>query len=382
MMRLLPLLALTGCPFIGAETHDNNFPDTDQDTLAPLDEYTIDSVTPDFAPAGVRTDVTITGGPFNPDNADAYQVYFGDERVRVLDVSETTIEVEVPVQTVTGYVDVEVADDDETAIAESAFRFYANGGGRTGAFGYLEILRHSTTLTWPTAGSDVARAFVVFNDGTTTISPWAMYAETLDTCRNGNPGIAVNPVALDDETLSLTGGGETLWMPRDLTTAGAYGIEVPLEIANSAFDLAAATGSAEFPPFELDDAFWAANPIALSQPDFSTTSTPYTSQNGFYLNWTAGTMGWDRDSNSGEYIAAIITVYDANWSSEIERVTCAAIDDGQFRVIPSAFTAWTAGNNMVIQVGRVSTYDGTFEHNSSQPVLNSMEWTIGPVQQR
>ena len=373
MNRVLPLLLLAGCPWIGAELHDNNSPNDDTDSGEGI-EFIITGIEPTFGPTGVTTEVVIFGDGFEPDESEAYEVYFDTRRATITDVQLDAITVEVPSLVQPGLYDIELVDDDDATSFPEAFTAYTNRGNGssangTGAIGLLAAYTH-VNAEWPLRRNDYGDAFFSLTTGEEVISPAARFGPGIDQCSPTQPAPPVTQITLPDASVliesdliqyalepSANGNGYRLDGLRPIDMHGVFSLP-----SVGATDLNPSLGID--PLFELPDA------LTVLRPALGFDSINI---NQFFLGWSLDGRAED------DFIAVEIELWESDWSEQIESVFCAALDDGSFRVPPAAFQEWRSGLNLQVRIARVRNLPTLLSYNRSESGAVAAHWVVGPL---
>ena len=117
----LPLLFIltTGCDELGVKTTPYIYDTGDTDTTAPLEDFVVTDIDPNFGSPSGGTSVVISGNGFEGDVA----VSFGNMDVDITVIDDETILLETPSSPSEGQVDVTVESDLGTTTIENGFTY-------------------------------------------------------------------------------------------------------------------------------------------------------------------------------------------------------------------------------------------------------------------
>ncbi len=379
MTRLVPLLLLAGCPWIGPETHDNNFPEG-----TTVSEITLTSIKPAVGPTGLLTDVVLTGEGFEPDEVGNYAVSVRGLDITDLQVTETTVAFTMPALATAGLIDVVFVefDDDEDEVLETVlpngFEYFPNRAQFTGMYGTAESL-HYINGSWPSRQSDGGRIVAAFLSPTDAISPVELYAQSPGSCRDFFFLPPLTGIAMDDSDITIRNlnGVQVVIDRTDPNQSSFYtgdGLTVTNADMHSSFDLLPIVGSSDLPSFAITDLFDMPPEVQLTTQSVDIRGGRTTE--GSFL------FSWDHADDSDDHVVIILEVYNSDWTQFHETVYCIANDaEGQFRIPNNTVANWRSGNMMNVQVGRLRTVHNILPHDASGVVFPALNWSVGFVQQ-
>jgi hypothetical protein len=340
-------LALAGCPYIPADVHQANI----DDTFVPPDGPEITLVEPMFGTTGFRETIRIVGAPRA---AGTPVVRFGDAPARVLaqldDGSTFEVIVETPPLPEPGPVDVTVGVEGGFTVVEG-FEVWPSEAGKVGAIAsFLQRERVPSDFDpapTPPADQTIVMQFVE----PSTLGPAAAFVPTLDTCVAGRNGTGLTPRATgyteavfeadgapDTVTLTSIDGGSTF--------EGVFGPERP-----NVWNLVALNGSTDWPTMELPMVALLPSELAWMAP--AAVGGQPVPRAAFFFEWDFGGTG-------DTFVLIDVQPLDGTWFFR-----CAAVDDGRFRVPPSAFPSWLEGDLVTASIGRVRVIDTSLRTDRS-----------------
>jgi hypothetical protein len=383
--RLVPVLLLAGCPWIGPETHDNNFPDSGANGVR---EITLTSVDPAFGPTGLLTDVVLTGEGFKPDEANNYMVSVRGLDITDLQVTETTVSFTMPALATPGPVDVvfvEFVDDEdqplETALTEG-FEYFTNRAEFTGLYGIAENFRFING-SWPQRQEDGGSIFVGFLVPTVAISAVEIYAQSPGSCRDSTFLPPLAGTDIDDSAITLrNASGVDVRADRTSPNNSSYSSDIENGAENtvenfdmrSTFDILPIVGGRDLPPFGLLNVFDMPPEVQFNSRSVNIAGGE-TAQGRFLFSW-------DHEIDSDDYVVITVDVYNHDWSQYFESVYCIADDaEGQFGIPNNFISNWANGNMMNVKVGRMRTVNNILPHDASGVVFPALNWSGGFIKQ-
>jgi len=380
MIRLLPLVALTGCPWIGPDLHDANV-DPDPDTGAEV-PYVLNSVDPTFSPTGVAVDVDILGEGFEPDRIDDYQVLFGGRQVPIMDMTETRITVTTPELNEARAYDISVVDGDGEQDLPEAFTAYVNRYNPnapasaephgTGALGLLQWFEH-VSADWAPTPPDSASASIAFTTGAEVILPVELFAPGLGQCTTTRPTPSATFIPLEDASVVLESDlGAAIELQPNATNTGYRNDAVPVSQIDGEFALLPVASTELNPSFGVSPIFEMPPALPLLGPQLGGGSV---SQNGFYVEWDPS-----GPADAGDFVVVRAEMYDSDFTTLLETVWCAAaFDASNLRVTPTAWQEWSDGNAIRLYAGQARHIPHIFDYNLSKSSATAVHWSVGPL---
>jgi hypothetical protein len=375
------VLLLAGCGFglqpttaegiaaLLSDTDDGGgFSSTDADADADADvdadvQPEIDSIEPDWGTTAGGTEVILTG------------TFGEDATVRVGGVEADNKSVQykrgklvffTPEVGDEGVVSIVLESNGQSAKADEAFTYYADGAGLVGAVGavsWIDIVGNY----WSDTPVDYGYAFFV------PITPaefdWnRIYSGSQDACETSKGTYTYTPDAYvidvgGGSSATLTSASKSIRMPWNATdgqfadnelTAAEYG-------ANNTYDLSEVsfTGD-EIPEFTVNGMVQTPASFSVSAPAIGGSSVVQVSQS-FALSWTGGT--------AGDGVLVTLQLMAASGLSVDETVTCSLRDDGSFNGAGSTFRSWPTGRQLNIVVARYDLADATIAYNNASTAV-------------
>ena len=138
--------------------------------------FVISNITPQFGSTSGGTTVTISGGPFDA----SATVDFAGYPAQVTSNNGISLTVQTPPFPGEGTSDITVNTNDGSQTAFSAFQFYTDGAGQTGAIGSVYYIT-STGDYWGTSTVEISGANMTFVVPT-EFEWWEFNASAMDTC--------------------------------------------------------------------------------------------------------------------------------------------------------------------------------------------------------
>ncbi|MFH1467345.1 MAG: IPT/TIG domain-containing protein [Pseudomonadota bacterium] len=342
-----------------ADTDADGDGDADSDADADADadgDIEILRVIPEYGTTAGGQTVVIAGGPFDA----SAEVYFGSGTATVTDWADDELTVSTPTASSEGAVDVYVTTTADSGRSPSAFYYFEDGSGMAGAIGEVAL--------WNLVGSFWKPPTTFGSAWVTFVMPvdfhiWEWYAPTIDTCADASYTYTGNIYVRDIGASTITirpasGTASTLaWYEDDLQYSnGETDLTATQVPANTTFALDA-VHSSDFIPFSVSQLARTPASFTITSPAVSGSVPATVSRNSFNLQWTGS--GGDRMLIQGLMLNAARTGVDG-WAQ------CVVTDDGSFTIPPTAWTSWTSGRYIQLNMVRASEQGGTIEYDNSE----------------
>jgi hypothetical protein len=332
------------------------------------------SVDPDFGTDAGGTLVTLTGA-FDASTT----VEFDGQAATVLSSTATTLEVEAPPSSVSGWVDVGVRSGTQVDGLADAWQYWPDASGDTAAHGIVAYV-HLAGGYWGSQ-TDSAYATATMTRPGTRWQWWQEYAPAMNSCVFSYAP-AGQPTPLDTGATSMTfsslagpsftlasGGPGPEWF-----SSGALQPNVQV-VPGARYDLLPMPGNPDWPAFTQPD--------ALTVPDAFTVTSP--SVNGASIqtvNRTA-TVTWNGGTGADYLVFYVertwLNTLTGQWETD-GYVTCAVDDTGTFTIPGNTWPDWFSGDLLYFNIGRVHDDGGVLPHNDGQNDLAGVYWVVGAVE--
>ena len=76
-------------------------------------------------------------------------------------------------------------------------------------------------------------------------------------------------------------------------------------------------------------------------------------------------------------IASLTRTPDGDWANAVETVNCVLEDDGSHTISTAAWSGWSAGQLVYVQLGRVKTSGATMPQDDGRSSAVGIFWTLG-----
>ena len=281
------------------------------------DSVKLTAVEPADGPTGGGLEVTLRGGPFDPDTAAAW---FGGQAATVLDVRDDSLVVELP-PNAAGTVAVEVASGGATASLPDAFTYWEDAGGLATALATWIYYRPAYPSYWGEDDALMVSTWAAFIEPADAW-PADLYARERNSCEPSASAPALTAVTTGPDQVEMWAAGHSVALPKG--GSGTYS-----DLSGVTWSYApdedvgfAAAASAAAPALEFDAVARTPPTLEIDDPPMATDATPSVSRDAVVFRWTP--VGAD-------YLRFVVT--DDNGDTV---AICYADDDGDFQ-IPSSY---------------------------------------------
>ncbi len=301
---------------------------------------TVEAVEPAYGSMNGGESVVVSGGPFAADAV----VTFGGRTATLRTWTETELLVQSPTATYEGWVDVSVQTGQGQGKLGSAFRYFRDGEGKTGAVGRLDRIENVGQLSrYGTVASGAIR-FIAPRSGA---DMYDVLTDAIDTCRRDySPSLGWEPQDPGTATLRLQqyggSGALSLTWSEGETAYTAGELSASTLTAGSIWDLYLDAGE-DWPAFDLPSAVRMPAGFTLRSPDLTSTSLSLSADELAFV--------WSQDSSSSGVVIEVTLVEPSSGTTK-EVVTCHATDDGAFTIPRSVFYSWTSGYTVYVTIAR------------------------------
>ncbi len=333
-----------------SDTDTDTDGDTDSDSDA--DAPTVTSVDPIYGTSLGGTRVTVRGTRFDS----ATTVKFGTRNAQIVSQTPTEIVVTTPSQSSGGTVDVAAQNQDGTGKLAGAFTYFDDGTGKIGIIGEFYWFDY-VGVGWSNP-VDEGGAWLYQLDTPQEYEFWEAYTPQMESCRSeyAGPQVTVYPASRPG-SVSLSGPNSVSipWVSADNSWA-TTGLTANQVQASTDYDIVI-PDLVTFPETTIVGGVRTAAAFSVTRPDFGLASLPNVSRSNFQISWGGG--------NKGDYMVAIIQLYDAAGANIAETVTCAFSDDGAFTVPSNIWSSWAAGRPVVVALNRIELSGAYIEYNNA-----------------
>lgn len=352
---------------------DSVDPDPDDTDPVATGDVAITGVDPAWGSNGGGSLVTITGGPFA---ADARVLFDGVPSPHLAAINVDSIVATVPTTTAVGMVDITVESDGLTGTLPASFQMWEDASGKYGVYGELGWYVTKGDYWDPAPAAPFFSGFAYFVEPTNDPYWKVAYSNKLDSCSLDYVNTAAK-TAIGATSLTFASGPDTITLLQDagdpMTYAAGSDTVTGADVTLGAVYALEPVGGGILPEFTAS----AFATIPGDSPDVETPAldgktVPIQDEDPFTFTW-----GTPFD---GDYVVIEMLRTRPNvLPYYIERVTCAANDDGSFRVPSGTFTDWdsTKGDMIYIWVGRAVESDGILPYNNAKSGVVGVHWDHG-----
>ncbi|MGC6509497.1 MAG: IPT/TIG domain-containing protein [Myxococcota bacterium] len=340
---------------------DGPVPDDTQDTddTPPNDgDFTLASITPVYGSTQGGTPLDITGGPFDTSAV----VYIGDQQAPMLSQSNTQLQVTIPYTEAEGVVDITVEQTSGSQTLEDTFSYFQDGTGKTSAIGNITFEEYIGGYWNPTGQTEFGSAMATFIIPT-DFHWWEFYTDQMDSCAADSYTYSGSLSGYDMQSSMLSFSGNTSINLSWNTTNGWYdnGSLSRTDIFNNGYYTLDPVATGSIKGMTMTQFMRASSPSTLTQPAITASQIPTITRNQT-LRWQPSGATW---------IMFFFIVRTADQMNDEQRVNCIVVDDGNFTLDGSVFSAWPVDRVVDIYFTRA------FEQNTRTPHNNGFARVVG-----
>ena len=347
-------------------TSEPSSPTSEPDSTSGDGNFVISSIYPQYGSTSGGTTVTISGGPFDPSTT----VTFGGYSAQVLSNNEISLQVQTPSFPGEGTADITVTATDGSQTAYSAFQFFGDGMGQTGAIGSVYYLT-TTGGYWGTSSTTLSGSNLTFVEPL-QFQWWELSTSTMDSCSGSSYQYSGQFSVYDfgQPSISLSGNAGTMVLPWDSSINQFTSSSVASSLSNNTtYSLNTFSGGMD--GFSVSNIMRSSQASIVYTPAISGSTVPDISQYQSF-SWASSGADWVHIR------LARLDPITLNYSDE---VNCIALDDGSFMIDGSQWGSWpttaydSSGNLVGVQIDVYFTR--VVEQISLLPHNNSFARTVG-----
>lgn len=350
----------------GSPTSEPASPTSEPDSTSGDGNFVVSNIFPQYGSTSGGTTVTISGGPFAPSTT----VDFGGYSAQVLSNNEISLEVQTPPFPGEGTSDITVTSTDGSQTAYSAFQFFKDGTGQTGAIGSVYYLT-TTGGYWGTSSTTLTGANLTFVEPL-PFQWWELSTSSIDSCSGSSYQYPGQFMVYDfgQSSASLSGSSGTMVLPWDSSINQFTSSNVASSLSNNTtYSLNTFTGGMN--GFSVGNIMRSSQASIIYTPAISGSTVPNISQYQSF-SWT---------SSGADWVHIRLARLDPITLNYDEEINCIALDDGSFMIDGSLWSNWPTttydanGNLVGVQIDIYFTR--VVEQISLLPHNNSFARTVG-----
>ncbi len=321
-----------------------------------LDTIEITSVLPDFGTTAGGLAVTITGGIFD----DSAQVLFGGQEATILSLeSENELRVLTPAQSTEGYVTIGIRTDSGFGSLDSAFRYFKDHAGETGAMGEFHWY-HYIGDYWQNRPPDGGFAYFAFLDPV-SLDPWEIFGPTTEDCAvDYSAATSLSSIIQDVPVATLNApNGSSVTLPWNST----YFVFYNQALTDSEYYFGVTYNLAEFssssyPSFHVDD--FVTTPDAagfqIISPALAGSDALQLSKYELQFSWTG---------SHGDRLLLMLALWNSEGTDYETTVSCLVPDTGSFTVPSAVWPSYPTGRQITVYATSMTMSDAVVPFNGA-----------------
>ena len=341
-------------------TSEPSSPTSEPESTSGDGNFVISNITPQFGSTAGGTEVTISGGPFDT----SATVDFAGYPALVTNNNGIALTVQTPSFPGEGTSDITVNTSDGSQTAFSAFQFFSDGAGQTGAIGSLYYIT-STGDYWGPTTVELSGANMTFVMPT-QFEWWEFNSTGMDICTGSSyqyPG-TFTVYDFGQSNISLSGNAGTMNLQWDSSTNLFVTENITSSLSNNTtYSLNSMSGN--MAGFSVSNIMRSSQSSIVYSPAISGTTVPSISQYQSF-SWSPSGADW---------IHIRLARLDPITLNYTEEVNCIVLDDGSFNIDGSQWGSWptttydSSGNLVGVQIDvyftRVVEQLSILPHNNS-----------------